>query len=442
MLNGHASELPVIAEGTAPELAETGYFQWNEKYDPEKLKENPHHQNHVPALKTPLKIREAGSNKTHDPAAKEQIKKQAPDKHPHLNFYEISSLIIVTQGDHLGTLHPTTTGKPGQDVFGNSIDPGKKKEFIIMPGDNVEARNDGHDFYALSNGMPKLKGNVLSVDPTLNIESDVDFSTGNIHYSGDITIKGDIKDIFVVKTDGNITVEGTVEAAQIECGGSLTVKRGILGKEKGSISVGGNLTAKYLSNVKAWVKGDVVIHSEIVNTELYCAGNVTLEIGALHGGKVTAAGTITAPEIGSAVGVRTILQPATDPFLERQIQVLKNDIAKMTGQINKRMPAAQALLAQLGGKTNDKLKGLADEIKTCKEKIKQSAQVAQQMERDLKNCTGTVIVHKTLHTGVVLVHQGQPIATIKNEMIGPLEIVVNPQDNQSEPLSFRVPTGK
>ena len=280
---GEHDNRPVLIRSSLPIDGEDGYFEWSDKCDPDKHKTLVEESEDVDCA----------------------------------NFYGRSSLIIAKKDDQIGVLHPATSGEPGQDLFGKSITPQAGTEFKVEPGKNVKLLADGCTFVALCDGEPKLENGTLSVDPTLTVKSDVDFATGNISFSGDVNIKGDIKDLFEVRTGGDCNVEGTVEAAQIECAGSLTVKQGISGKEKGLVKVQKNLSCKYLSNVTVWVQGDTTIDSEIVNTDLNCRGKVVLQRGAIHGGQVCAAGNIETPVIGSPVGVRTIVRAAVDPFLER-----------------------------------------------------------------------------------------------------------------------------
>lgn len=60
------------------------------------------------------------------------------------------------------------------------------------------ATMDGHLEY--SNGA-------FYVRPVLEIRGDVDYSTGNIDFIGDVQIAGDVRENFSVRATGSITVD-------------------------------------------------------------------------------------------------------------------------------------------------------------------------------------------------------------------------------------------
>ena len=299
---------PVLVQANPPIDGENGRFEWSESCDPNI----------------------------------DQSFLDKQDQSGRASFYTRSNVVFVNKDEVIATIHPPMEGEPGKDVFGDVVKPKPGIKCKIGPGKNVELRSDGA-LIAKCDGEPRLNGAKLIVEPVLNINSDVDFTTGKIEFTGDVNISGDIKDLFEVQVDGNINVGGTIEAATIECEGNLTVRRGISGKEKGYITVKKNLTAKYLSNVTVWVQGDAAIQSEIVNAELNVKGKVLLERGGISGGQITAAGNVEAPVIGSPAGVRTIVKVAVDPFLQKKIQECEKTRAELSSAISKKNKSKKSI---------------------------------------------------------------------------------------------------
>jgi len=397
---------PILIQGKPPVAGEKGYFEWNQEFDPVKRRA------------------------AFEAAAKED------DQSSH---YDRCSIIIVNKGDVLGVMHLATKGRDGQDIFGNTITAEPGADVTVEAGENVEIKSDGLTYIAQCNGVPKLEGTKLWVNPTVVIESDVDFETGNINYQGDVSVRGDIKDLFEVVAKGNINVEGTIEAALIKCGGSLVVQRGLSGKEKGTVEVGGKLSAKYLSNVSVWSHGDVEIDSEIVNTDLNSQGKVVLQKGAIHGGQLVAAGTVETPVIGSQSGVQTIVKAAVDPFLNKQITELEQEKTQLVQFIKKLMPQARELLQCCNKKPDDKLKKMADEMKQSKERISLIDEELEKLNKEMKaNCNGTIIVHKKIYPGTIL-YIGGIVEILSEEITGPLEVRVKDLENGETILSFYSP---
>jgi len=397
--------LPILVEAVPATPGQDGYFEWSEECELGKPKI-------------------VGENE------------KEPDR---ISYYEQSSLTIVKKGDVLGILHPPTNGQPGTDVFGRPITAQPGADFTMEPGRNIEVSADGYTFVAQCDGELKMEGNTLSVDPTLNIKSDVDFSTGNINFSGDVIIKGDVKDRFEVRAAGNITIEGMVGAAKIDCGGSLAVQRGIAAKEKGLIIVGKDLTSKYLSSVTAWVQGDTTVESEIVNTKLNCRGKILLRKGAIHGGQATAAGTIETPVVGSPAGVRTIVKAAVDPFLELKINNLEQEKSRLVEKIAALMPRAKALLETCRDKPNDVLKKMIEGIRQRKECIETIEKTLEELGKEMaETCKGTIIVHKMIYPGSIL-YVGRAKQMVDKEMTGPLEAVISQLEGDLDTVTFQVP---
>ncbi|MBN1765832.1 MAG: DUF342 domain-containing protein [Sedimentisphaerales bacterium] len=402
--NQSPSGMAVLIKGIPPEPGENAHFEWEEKFDPEKQEE-------------------PEEEKT------DQVR---------TSFYDRSNLIIAKKGDVLGRFNPPTNGTSGQDVFGRPITPQPGTDMKFEAGLNIELLPDGQTCVAGCDGEPKLEGGVLSIDPVLTIRGDVDFSTGNVVYSGDVRIKGDVKDLFKVNAGGNVQIDGTIEAAHVECGGSLTVKRGVSGKEKGKISVGKNMSAKYLSNVTVWAEGDVVIESEIVNTDVNSRGKITLERGAITGGQITATGDVEVPILGSPAGVRTIVRAAVDPVLDKEQKELREERAQLSDQIKHFMPQAKALLNLCRGKPNEELNKIAGDIKKWNERVQAIDERLQKVfEQIEENCTGIIKIKKTLYPGVVLYLSDQQ-QLVDKEMTGPLELAIDKEGEYRVP-KFRFP---
>lgn len=386
---------PVIIKAQLPTPGRDGFFLWEEKFDPEKRSA---------AVETPEDGQET-------------------------DYYNRSGVIIAYQGETLGVLQVASLGEAGKNIFGKTVLPEPGEEFPLEAGPNVQVFPDGVTFVALCDGEPVLDGTTLSIDPLLRIKSDVDFATGNIQFSQDIHIKGDIKDLFEVKAGGSITVDGIIEAALVECGGSLTVKRGIAGKEKGTVNVRQNISAKYLSNVTIWVEGNVQVDSEIVNANLNSRGKITLTKGAIHGGQVTAAGPIETHNLGSPAGVRTIIRSGIDPYIERTMNKLSEQRQRYSKRINELMPQAKVLLQVGGGQPNEKLTRMAEEIRSCKQQLKEIEEELQQLEQEMaETCHGIIRVQKIIYPGTII-SIGSLMETVDKEMTGPLEVVVARERN-------------
>ena len=88
--------------------------------------------------------------------------------------------------------------------------------------------------------------------------ADVDASTGDIEYDGNVMIPGTVRTGFTVKAKGDIQVNGVVEGATLIAGGNIVIKRGVQGMSRGRLVSGGDICAHFFESANVEAKGDVL----------------------------------------------------------------------------------------------------------------------------------------------------------------------------------------
>lgn len=100
----------------------------------------------------------------------------------------------VNVGDVLAVkITPVIPGRDGVTVTGEVLKAKEGKDIPLKVGKGTALLDNDTKVVAVSSGRPEYKKGVISVIPTLVISHDVDVSTGNIHFDGDIVIKGNIR---------------------------------------------------------------------------------------------------------------------------------------------------------------------------------------------------------------------------------------------------------
>ena len=147
-----------------------------------------------------------------------------------VDYTSLNLICNVEEGQEICRLIRPTEGEPGRTVQDQEV-PAKSGRDVPLPkGRNTELSEDGDALLASIPGHVEFTGHSFQVKPVLDIDGDVDFSTGNIKFVGDVNIKGDVLSGFSVRAMGNIHVGGVVEAGStLEAGEDLTVVKGILG---------------------------------------------------------------------------------------------------------------------------------------------------------------------------------------------------------------------
>ncbi|MBE3580308.1 MAG: DUF342 domain-containing protein [Thermoanaerobacteraceae bacterium] len=167
-----------------------------------------------------------------------------------VDFRERFHFTAVEAGMVLARKHPAGAGQPGQTVTGELILPPEPKDIQMIAGSGAVLRNDGLEVIAAMAGRPvvrRLKGRVIiSVLPALMHPSNVDITSGNISFSGDVIIAGQVEEGMRVEAGGNINIAGAVSGAAIRAGGCIEVRGNVFS----SLLVAGSSTVwqeKFLS---------------------------------------------------------------------------------------------------------------------------------------------------------------------------------------------------
>ena len=214
---------------------------------------------------------------------------------------------MVQKGDKVAIYHPPVEGENGVTVFGTVISPVPSKDAPKLSLKNVEQIEN--DLVATKTGKVTYRGGTLSILNCLIIDGNAGYATGMIQFNGDVWVKGDIKDGVIMSVDGNLEVDGTIDAAQLKVGKSLIVHGGIHGKQKANIEVGGTMTASFIEGATVISKKDVnaghLINATIISDN--CV-NVEGKDGAILGGDIQAEECISAARVGNETGCKTSLK--------------------------------------------------------------------------------------------------------------------------------------
>ena len=231
----------------------------------------------------------------------------AVDEYDQVDYAALNLINNVKEGQEICRLIRPTEGEPGRTVLDQEI-PAKSGKSVSLPkGRNTEISEDGDALVALADGHVEFTGRGFQVKPVLDVPGDVDFSTGNIKFVGDVNINGDVLSGFSVQAMGSVWVGGVIEAGStVEAGGDLTVVKGILGDGTTTVRSQRCVFSKYIENATIYVRENLQTDA-IINGGVYCDGEVVVRSGrgVIMGGRVWAAKKISASIVGSRSERRT-----------------------------------------------------------------------------------------------------------------------------------------
>lgn len=288
----------------------------------------------------------------------------APDG-GHQSHYDRSCFIVVRKDQPLLKVLPIRPGKDGVDVYGKPISRKLGREAKVVVGANT--RREGDTVYANLGGKLDHVGDKISINPKMEINGNIDFSTGNINFPGEVVISKNVLDLFKVISEDNVTVQNMVEAAEVHAGKTLHVVGGMAGKEKGKFSAGENIISKYITNAHVRAGGNVSARVEIVNCDLICGGKIEVEGGPLVGGHIIARGGAKVKDLGSDAGTKTLLEVGVDGDLRQKVMDMGVQIKQRQHKVNKVRQAVEPLMANQKYLTRDQKEKATELLYTASE---------------------------------------------------------------------------
>lgn len=336
----------------------------------------------------------------------------SPSKKPKLkedgsvDYYNLNLVETVEKDALVAEYVPKKDGTDGTKVTGEIIRGQKAKDIPALRGKGFYMSEDQKFYYAEKAGKVELSMGQLTISAMHTVSGNVDLSTGNIDFKGDLVITGNIDSEMKVRATGNITVEGLIEAANVEAGRDLLVKGGILGRGKSVIKAGGNIYAQFIENAKvesnSCVQADSIINSTVV---AYSDINVFGKTSCIIGGSIKANRYIRTKVIGSDKGVNTVLEVGvtSDCYTERK------RYSEQIEQQEKELEKIEKLLEKLAD--SEKMNDIV--LQATRKKIELSAEI-HRTRAILKEFEGRlamgknaeITAEKKIHPGVRIIIDG------------------------------------
>lgn len=147
-----------------------------------------------------------------------------------VDFKNRIKIPVVEAGEVIAEIIFPKDGMPGYDVFGQSLDPKSPKKIVVRTKPRVKITADGQ-VIALLSGRPTVTGNSIKQFDVLEayeVSGDLDISTGNILFNGDVIIRGDVKDNMTVECSGSIFVFGNVYHSVLTASQNISIYGNII----------------------------------------------------------------------------------------------------------------------------------------------------------------------------------------------------------------------
>jgi len=242
-----------------------------------------------------------------------------------LDYKAAMQIALVEVGNILADIIPPTEGEDGMDVRGYPIKAKNGSPARYFLGEGLEEK-DGH-LIATMAGMPSVQDGLIMIRRSYVLQGDVDLSSGNINYPGTVVIHGNVADGFEVVSEENIVVNGIIAGAKIKAKGYVKCAGGIQGGGKAEIISGSYVMAKFINSATVVAEGDVLITKNALHSNISCLGELRLG-GSIIGGVATVFKGVECAELGSEMGVKTIVNIRTHYRQEKAKELVNSVIAE------------------------------------------------------------------------------------------------------------------
>lgn len=238
---------------------------------------------------------------------------------------------------------PPEEGTPGKTVRGKRLEAEPGRPWKPKMHQTVGWVDETHsEIEALVGGQVEFAKGRVSISQVFKVTS-VDFETSSIDFDGAVDVSGDVLEGFTVKATGSVTVTGYVEGSPIECGGNLSVKQGIIGRNKIAIRADGDVEVGFLRELELETGGQVVTNGELMRVDATVGGDVTANGNRLVGGHWTIGGSLFVSELGSESETPTTIVVGVDSDLEAKQAEQVEERAALQSEIEKRTEQIESL---------------------------------------------------------------------------------------------------
>lgn len=253
------------------------------------------------------------------------------DEQGVVDYKNLGLINNIIAGTPIAEISLPTEGEPGTDITGKRVSQkvGTPAKFNVGAG--TQLVNNDTQIVASINGNLVFKNGAFVVEEKIVINGDVDVSSGNIDFIGDVMVKGGVFEGFRVASKRSITIMGLVTNAEIIADGDISVKGGIINSK---IESKANVKVGFCENSTITADGSVESPS-FVGGEVFAADKIIASgKGVMVGGKYTALNGVEASVIGSENYTKTVVTLGNNAVLSEERERLEKENMAMDDQVD------------------------------------------------------------------------------------------------------------
>jgi len=334
------------------------------------------------------------------------------------NYFPVR-ITNVRKGQRLFRITKSTEGVPGYNVFGEEIPAIKGKNTYFTKGRNIDYDEGQNYLIATKDGNFVYEGSDAHVETDYYVNGDLSIVNGQlIEFYGNLIVQGDIRIGITIKVDGNLTVNGAVEDAVIECGGTVDVKGGFRGNGRGRVVSDGDIKFLHGHNYTITSRSNMIIGKIAMNCNL-TAKSIESPMGSICGGSTLAFKKIEIQSLGRESYSKTTVAIAG----KLNHMILSNERDTEISNILRKVQLCESKLSYLS-KTKDNRALSRDQeeniyvVKLAYEQLNdllyKRRHEKEELQHELRGISLKLLVHGTIYESVHLMMNDIDIPIVEN----------------------------
>ena len=326
-VSGSGKYKSLVKEDVLQELTKTGVIFGIDEDAIEKAINNPGNKYIVAIGKKPVDGTDAQIKFKKDVTGERGKPKEIEGG--RVDFKDLDLFLGVNENEVIAEKILATAGEDGSTVKGRLLKAIAGRDKRIKVGKNVIVEEN--IYTAKIAGHLQVTNDKVEVLPVLQLKSDVDLSTGNIIFPGDINIKGSVQAGFLVKAEGKVVIEGSIQGGSVE-GSIVEVKHGIQGAPDSYVQAQEMLSAKFIENAVVSSAGNIVVTDSILHSKVSAGKRLSMtgSKAIIAGGRISAGVEIDAKNVGTQMAPPTVLEVGVNPTLKEEYVKLKEAYKETT----------------------------------------------------------------------------------------------------------------
>jgi len=336
-----------------------------------------------------------------------EIKWNLPGKNPGPLFRQETAAVApipVNAGTVLAFVKTAAETKNGFDVIGTELKADPETGANLSWDKTITVREVGgiKALVAAQGGELIFEEKNLSIN---GIKELIDVDTGNIQFSGEIRIAGNVFPGFSVVGGKDLHIGGRAEGALVSAGGKAVILQGIAGTGKTIIRARTRIETIFAERAILLAVEDIRIKNRCIACNVKTNGKLILSEleGILAGGVIRARHGISTAELGGDNYGDTQISFGQDYLIKDQIEAAEQELANINAALVKaekdiQEAAGHPILLEAAG---------AEKVRLLKLREQNSLKLFTLREKFEEHHESAVTVKGTIHPGVVMESHGR-----------------------------------